>query len=577
LDAATTTLATQETPDRISVVMLIGFSALVTIVGTLGSFFGLHFTPRIGIDDAVITQIYARNIAQGFGYVYNVGGERVEGSTSPLWTLLNVFIFMIKEAWATKLLLALCWVMCFVSTLLTLLISTRAATMLQLSRRRTAVAAAVLMAACPAFFAWSVWSLMDVSIWILEITAFSTLAIGNLASDRPSRLGTCAISVLCVLIVLTRPEGVLIALAGAVGIYASYILKAPASWRATLLSGVSLLGLILFCYAGLTFWQYKYFGYPLPNTYYAKVSADHASTIKDGLSYVIHGVANMSILGAGILALSYLSYSLFDRFGKNFSGGWGQFIPVVPVFFIYGSVIAATIMEGGDNFAGFRLLQPITPICLAAVACVISGLLGSKRAPALPACVSWGVVVAISIAFITDSDLNYSSNFDNNISNEFKVANDGAGAGGALRALRLADGDFSIGVIGAGGAPYVFRGRAYDLEGLNWVAMAHASSRKEGPKGHQSFDRAIFFSTRPDIIPFGMVGSHSSKIYVDTFAQAALKGLFTDSEFRRLYIPIIIRKGGSLLGFASNAWLASHKPKDVIELSWDDVFVEGDS
>jgi hypothetical protein len=44
-------------------------------------------TTRISLEDAYITFRYARNIAQGNGFVYNLG-ERVLGTTSPLQTLL---------------------------------------------------------------------------------------------------------------------------------------------------------------------------------------------------------------------------------------------------------------------------------------------------------------------------------------------------------------------------------------------------------------------------------------------------------------------------------------------------------
>src|SRR5215510_1767079 len=42
----------------------------------------------LGIDDANIYFVYAKNLALGHGFVYHPGGERVEGFTSLLWTLL---------------------------------------------------------------------------------------------------------------------------------------------------------------------------------------------------------------------------------------------------------------------------------------------------------------------------------------------------------------------------------------------------------------------------------------------------------------------------------------------------------
>src|SRR3982751_6884282 len=60
---------------------------LLTCVATfvVARIFGF---PAVGVDDANIFFVYARNIAGGHGFVFNVGGERVEGFTSLLWTLI---------------------------------------------------------------------------------------------------------------------------------------------------------------------------------------------------------------------------------------------------------------------------------------------------------------------------------------------------------------------------------------------------------------------------------------------------------------------------------------------------------
>src|ERR1700751_2879355 len=39
-------------------------------------------------DDAMISMEYARNLANGYGLVWNAGGARVEGFTNPLWVVL---------------------------------------------------------------------------------------------------------------------------------------------------------------------------------------------------------------------------------------------------------------------------------------------------------------------------------------------------------------------------------------------------------------------------------------------------------------------------------------------------------
>jgi hypothetical protein len=67
----------------------------LTVV-TSGLVFALFDFPLTGIDDANIYFVYAKNFAGGHGFVYNVGGERVEGFTSILWTLVCALIFRIS-------------------------------------------------------------------------------------------------------------------------------------------------------------------------------------------------------------------------------------------------------------------------------------------------------------------------------------------------------------------------------------------------------------------------------------------------------------------------------------------------
>ncbi|MCS6907095.1 MAG: hypothetical protein RML93_04320, partial [Anaerolineales bacterium] len=46
-------------------------------------------------DDAMISMRYARNLANGFGLVWNPSGERVEGYTNFLWTLYMAFVHLL--------------------------------------------------------------------------------------------------------------------------------------------------------------------------------------------------------------------------------------------------------------------------------------------------------------------------------------------------------------------------------------------------------------------------------------------------------------------------------------------------
>ena len=49
--------------------------------------------PLAGVDDANIYFVYAKNFVNGYGFVYNVGGEKVEGFTSLLWVLICALVY----------------------------------------------------------------------------------------------------------------------------------------------------------------------------------------------------------------------------------------------------------------------------------------------------------------------------------------------------------------------------------------------------------------------------------------------------------------------------------------------------
>ena len=75
----------------------------LVVLSLLGLFtavtYRLHGGPRQGVDDADITLVYATNLGQGHGFVYNQGGERVEGFTSALWTVTEALDARFSWLW----------------------------------------------------------------------------------------------------------------------------------------------------------------------------------------------------------------------------------------------------------------------------------------------------------------------------------------------------------------------------------------------------------------------------------------------------------------------------------------------
>jgi len=70
-------------------------SLSIIIIGTMIAW-NANGRSLIGVDDAQIYLVYMQNLADGHGFVYNVGGEYVEGFTSLLWTLIGAFIAILN-------------------------------------------------------------------------------------------------------------------------------------------------------------------------------------------------------------------------------------------------------------------------------------------------------------------------------------------------------------------------------------------------------------------------------------------------------------------------------------------------
>lgn len=72
-------------------------------------------------DDAYIFYTYAKNIAEGNGYVFNLG-EKVNATTSPLYTLLLAALYLLIKPFATESLHVIGIIISVISILIVLLL-----------------------------------------------------------------------------------------------------------------------------------------------------------------------------------------------------------------------------------------------------------------------------------------------------------------------------------------------------------------------------------------------------------------------------------------------------------------------
>lgn len=237
---------TQRIPgtDRVRAIALGFLVALVT-----GPIFGKGLVAQ---EDAAILFRYSENVANGFGIVYNPGGEKVDGATD----------------------LPFMWVLAFFNQLG---VSTTVAAVAVSAISTGVVAALIYLAWCKWSGLGGFWALLPVAflmagpVWAYGMAGFGTLFFAascaalafaaEMASDRASTRRLLILGALATVCGLARPEGFL--LAGAVIAFLSLRLR---SWRFLLVP------LAVIIPAGMMWvaWRWSYFGYPLPNPFYKK-------------------------------------------------------------------------------------------------------------------------------------------------------------------------------------------------------------------------------------------------------------------------------------------------------------------
>ena len=208
-------------------------------------------------DDAMISMRYARNLSAGYGPIWNPGGIRVEGYTNPLWVVFMAFLHFIP----------------FPASKMSLLIQISGAIFLMANlvfvnkiteRLSGSTLSALLAVTLTAFYTpLNNWGLqgMEVSVLVLIVSISVWLVLGNLRKNRFSYW----IYLILGISTLIRVDMAVIYLI----ILIFQLVALPDHRRQNIIWG---LGLFAFFILGQSVFRILYYGNPLPNTYYLKMS-----------------------------------------------------------------------------------------------------------------------------------------------------------------------------------------------------------------------------------------------------------------------------------------------------------------
>ncbi len=495
----------------------------------------LHAFPQAGIDDANIFFSYAENLASGNGVTYARNGEPVEGFTSMLWMLMcaALFVFGLNEAGV----LALSFMVLVVTQLLFLRAIRNAGPPTEGSARFPQLVYTALILCSPSYITWMTITLMDTCLWGLIVAVMTFF----LVSPPRSTLTTLIAVVTFMMAPVARPEALLV-----VPVFIGLLWLRCRATGGEYATRMGLFFAVSFVAASvaLTVFRIHYFGYPFPNTYYAKVSPSLAYNLQEGKNYLHRFILSGTVVGVFCLVLLCRAASwigrLLDR--VRHASFRSLFEPPISagtaVSFGALTLLAVPVLTGGDHFNMFRFCQPALPlIYLAAIlsatelsACSTTGHLFAPR---------WwrtnslrGVTVGVVMAywlFAFSSEFSWRSmRWGSPIEHEFRIAEDGMATGRRLNRLFLAAKRLpSVGVVTAGGIARTYAGQIVDLMGLNNSLIAHFRGDRKGFKSHAAFEIGAFFHVEPDIL----LASPPIPPATNNCYSVGFKGLFDDPQF----------------------------------------------
>jgi arabinofuranosyltransferase len=465
------------------------------------------------LDDAFIFFRYADNWAAGSGPVYNLG-ERVEGYTSFLWLAL-----LACGRW-----LGIDTV--FLARTLGLVFGVACIVLVALAHRwvpggsaRGSRLAALLLGTCGVFTAWPM-SGMEVTLDALLVTSCLLLYVrviglrGAVAVTTPRRREPLLFGLAGALLVLARPEGLLLFSI----LLLDLVRRSPTSrWRYVGWTA-AIFAAILIPYLA---WRFAYYGYPLPNTFYAKVGGT-GRQIRNGIDYSLR-----FLIPVAALVVPFAAAVLSRRWSERYPT-----LAVLPVLLVVDAV--AVTLVGGDLMPAFRFYAPILPLLSLGAGWSLVALEGRRR---------WAVPAALLAAAYGVAGMQFVPEIGRRIRDDH-VAQVGMIVGTWLAANVPPDAVLATNT--AGSVPYYSGLRTIDMLGLNDAHIAHRRMDDLGGSwiGHEKADGAYVLARRPDYVMFGSsLGSIQP-------AFASDRELDAQPLFHQLYEPrvydLTLDSGGTL-------------------------------
>jgi hypothetical protein len=362
------------------------------VVALLGGGFVIHaWWLRCVAEDAFITYRFARNVAEGNGFVWNIGEPPVEGFTNFLWVVISAALYRlgVDVPHAMQALgvlsgggtLILCWHL--------------ARNSLRCGRAAALFTMAALVAAGP-LAAWAS-SGMETVFFTFCIAAAVHFAVRFAATKRTTDGFCMAGSLLAASI--TRPEGFGLAV---ILFAATWLFGSADMPRARMAAVAATFGVLFTLYF---VWRYVQFGHLLPNTFYAKTGGG-IQQVWRGFVYVGYFALHFLLPWTPLLLLGAWEQTGGHRRQPVRIANDVAARPAAIVAAAASAYIGYVVLVGGDYMAMYRFMVPVLPLLYVLLGLAVDRTLaGVSLAPARAMVLAAAGAVTIAAVLVQSTPL----------------------------------------------------------------------------------------------------------------------------------------------------------------------------
>ena len=493
---------------------------LLTAAFILGVFLYLCIRVNFIQDDSYISLQYANNLLEGKGLVFN-SGHKVEGFTSFIWILILTIPYLIKIS-PELFIQSVSIIFGELCLLMTYLISEEIIPDFLSNNKHGSIWSFLpvgMLGVSGTFYYWSVSG--------METTFFTFLCLTGLLYylKRREKFNYIYFSItFLTLAFLTRQEAILIVVILLLQFFITDLRSTDKNFDfRSILSSQGAKAFSIFFITALLFLflRYFYFGYLLPNTFYAKTGTSF-DYLKSGIQYTVSFYRDYLLYGVSFFCLSLLMF---------------RKVKISSISLLYSVIIIYTIyiiLVGGDVLALHRFFIPILPLLYILFTVFIIllynfvGRIFKNRTIFKPVYAFLVLILITTVFFNNFSDSLRMSTRENGFTNKMKVIASVLKKETAKTEKRLL-----VAACTVGNLKYFAGCDVLDMLGLTDEYIAHNSSYinlindyETGWK-ERNFNTDYVLSRKPDYIIFSTEDKPSS------FAERAL---FTKEEFLTHYI-----------------------------------------